>query len=86
MTGIWLVSYVVLWLLVLGGAAVVLLLAREIETLHARLEAVERHKKPARSGEDGAPDGPRVPAIGLIHEHVARIAVGAPARAACRWR
>jgi len=45
MTGLWLISYVVLWLLVLGGAVVVLILAREIESLQARLETVERQKR-----------------------------------------
>ncbi len=45
MTGIWLISYVVLWLLVLGGGAVILILAREVEALHTRLEAVERQRR-----------------------------------------
>jgi hypothetical protein len=49
MTGIWLISYVALWLLVLGGGAVILILAREIEMLHTRLEAVERQRR--RAGE-----------------------------------
>ena len=44
MTGIWLLSYVVLWLLVLGGAVVILMLAREIEVLHQRQDALERRK------------------------------------------
>lgn len=51
MSGMWLISYVVLWLLVLCGAVVVLLLARELEELRARLEAVERrHKLADREG------------------------------------
>jgi hypothetical protein len=57
MTGVWLISYVVLWLLVLGGAVVVLLLAREIEALHTRLEAVERHEKVAEPGSAVLPAG-----------------------------
>lgn len=57
MTGLWLISYVVLWLLVLGGAVVVLLLAREIETLHARLEAVERRNKLADLERAATPAG-----------------------------
>lgn len=39
----------VLWLLVLGGGAVILILAREIEMLYTRLEAVERQRR--RAGE-----------------------------------
>jgi hypothetical protein len=57
MTGVWLISYVVLWLLVLGGAVVVLFLAREIEALHTRLEAVERHEKVAELGSAASPAG-----------------------------
>ena len=44
MTGIWLISYVVLWLLVLGAGVVILILAREIEALHQRQDAMERRK------------------------------------------
>lgn len=44
MTGIWFISYVVLWLLVLGGGVVILILAREIEALHQRQDAIERRK------------------------------------------
>jgi hypothetical protein len=56
MTGIWLISYVVLWLLVLGGGAVILILAREIEMLHTRLEAVERQRR--RAGEASGEETP----------------------------
>ncbi len=54
MTGIWLVSYLILWLLVLGGGAVILMLAREIEALHARLDNVERRKGRANASMDDA--------------------------------
>lgn len=37
MTGVWLVSYIVLWLLVLGSVALLLALARQIGILHTRL-------------------------------------------------
>ena len=60
MTGFWLISYVVLWLLVLGEGLVILVLAREIESLHKRLEAAGRpwNKSEAGTGEarPGSPD------------------------------
>jgi hypothetical protein len=63
MTGIWLVSYIVLWLLVLGGGAVILILAREIEALHARLESIERRKSRAdASPADVSPSVVNIPA------------------------
>ena len=63
MTGIWLISYVVLWLLVLGGGAIILILAREIETLHARLEAMERRSRRADEvTKDTAPGWKEMPA------------------------
>ena len=43
MTGFWLVSFIVLWVVVVGLALVILAIAREIEQLHARLEAMQRY-------------------------------------------
>lgn len=40
MSGLWLVSYVVLWVLAMGGGLVILALAREIEALYTRLDSV----------------------------------------------
>ncbi len=53
MSGFWLVSYVVLWVLVIGAALVVLALAREIELLHKRLEALQKFLSLADWGSDG---------------------------------
>jgi uncharacterized membrane protein YccC len=39
MSGFWLVSYIVLWALVIGVGLVILALAREIEALHTRLDS-----------------------------------------------
>jgi predicted Holliday junction resolvase-like endonuclease len=50
MSGIWLVSYVVLWLIVIGLVLVILALSREIEALHARLDSV--HKFISRTDSD----------------------------------
>lgn len=55
MTGFWLVSFIVLWLVVLAGAVVILALAREIESLHARLEAVEKGKHRPETIVDSVP-------------------------------
>jgi predicted Holliday junction resolvase-like endonuclease len=38
MTGIWLVSYVILWVLVLAGAVALLALARELVALQREVE------------------------------------------------
>ncbi len=40
MSGLWLVSYVVLWLLVILGGLTVLALAREVEALHRQLDSI----------------------------------------------
>ena len=44
MTGFWLISYLVLWIIVIGFAMVILALAREIEVLHQQLESFRRVK------------------------------------------
>ena len=40
MTGLWLVSYLILWLIVVISALVVLALSREVEYLHKQIEAL----------------------------------------------
>ena len=48
MTGIWLVSYIILWVLALAGAVALLALARELVSLQRELEMVKyqlAHKK-----------------------------------------
>ncbi len=40
MTGLWLLSYVVLWALLLFACLFMLALAREIEALHKKLDTV----------------------------------------------
>jgi hypothetical protein len=42
MTGFWLVSYIVLWLIVIGEGLVILALAREIEESHKKLDSLHR--------------------------------------------
>ncbi|GAB4578430.1 MAG: hypothetical protein Fur0022_11650 [Anaerolineales bacterium] len=42
MSGFWLISYVVLWLLVIGGALAFFAMAREIETLHKKLDTLQK--------------------------------------------
>jgi hypothetical protein len=44
MNGIWLISYLALWLLLLSAGAVILILAHEVEKLNDRLGALERRE------------------------------------------
>ncbi len=53
MSGFWLVSYLVLWVLVIGAALVILALAREIEALHKHLEALQKFLSRTDWGSDG---------------------------------
>jgi len=41
MTGIWLVSYIILWVLALAGAVALLALARELVALQREVEMVK---------------------------------------------
>jgi len=59
MTGFWLVSYIVLWVVVIGEGLVILMLSREIESVQTRLEAVERRHHRA----NGAGDKESLPSI-----------------------
>ena len=43
MTGFWLVSYIMLWLLVIVGGLILIALAREVETLHKQIETLGRY-------------------------------------------
>lgn len=43
MTGFWLASFVVLWIVVVALAMVILAMAREIEDMHRRLESMSRY-------------------------------------------
>ncbi len=52
MTGFWLVSYIVLWVVVIGEGLVILMFARELDALHTRLEAVERRHHRANGAGD----------------------------------
>ncbi|GAB4463507.1 MAG: hypothetical protein Kow0070_24100 [Anaerolineales bacterium] len=51
MSGFWLVSYIVLWLMVIGEGLVILALAREIEELHKRQDVSRSHSR-----QDGKTD------------------------------
>lgn len=52
MTGLWLVSYLIMWLLVVIGGLLVLALAREVEALHKRLESLEQFLRGTDLGMD----------------------------------
>ena len=60
MSGFWLLSYVASWLLVIGGGLLILALAREVESLHRRLDALEKHLQRLTVGDEArerrAPD------------------------------
>lgn len=40
MTGFWLVSYIVLWLIIIVSGLTIIALAREIETLHKKIDSL----------------------------------------------
>ncbi|NUM44520.1 MAG: hypothetical protein HUU38_07410 [Anaerolineales bacterium] len=42
MNGFWLISYFILWLIVIGGALGFFAMAREMETLHKKLASLEK--------------------------------------------
>jgi Trk-type K+ transport system membrane component len=42
MNGFWLISYLILWLVVIGGALGFFAMAREMETLHKKLDTLEK--------------------------------------------
>lgn len=41
MTGFWLISYIVLWLIVIASGLTIMVLAREMEALHKNLDALQ---------------------------------------------
>lgn len=43
MTGFWLVSYIVLWLLVIVGGLTLIALAREVEVLHKQVDSLRHY-------------------------------------------
>ena len=43
MNGFWLISYVILWVLMIGSGLVILALAREVEALHKRLDILQKY-------------------------------------------
>lgn len=53
MSDFWMVSYIVLWLLAIGMGLVVLALAREIESLHTRLDWLQKYLGRSDFGGDG---------------------------------
>ncbi len=60
MSGFWLISYVILWLLVMSTGMVILALAREIEALHARLDALHKCLSRTDWGSNDREKGERV--------------------------
>jgi hypothetical protein len=57
MTGLWLVSYVVLWSLLIAAGLVILALAREVEALHTRLDSLMKYASQADFGANGQEAG-----------------------------
>lgn len=55
MTGFWLASFVVLWVVVVALAMVILAMAREIEDMHRRLETMSYYMAnyPVKKGTKG---------------------------------
>lgn len=53
MSTLWLISYVILWLLVISAGFVILALVREVEALHMRLDSLQKHLLKMSFGADG---------------------------------
>jgi len=51
MSGFWLVSYVVLWILVIVAGLVLLALAREVESLHRKLDSIQKYRRKVDASE-----------------------------------
>lgn len=43
MNGLWVISHIVLWLIVIVLVLVILTLSREIENLHSRLDSLQKY-------------------------------------------
>ncbi len=41
MTGLWLITYIILWIIVIMGVITILAMAREIEVLHRHLDSLK---------------------------------------------
>lgn len=52
MSGIWLVSYIVLWLIVIVSGFIIIALAREIEVLHKRMDSLSSYLTNMQSNSD----------------------------------
>ncbi len=50
MTGFWLVSYIVLWLIVIVSGLTIIALAREIEVLHKQMDSLLPYLSKTDSG------------------------------------
>jgi hypothetical protein len=53
MSGLWLISFVFLWLLVIGSILVILAMAQEIEALHSRLDSLQKYISTPNLDYDG---------------------------------
>ncbi len=51
MTGFWLVSIIVLWIVVIGLSLIILALAKEVEVLHNRVDSSRRFIGISANGE-----------------------------------
>lgn len=58
MSGFWLVSYVILWLLLIGAVLVILAMAREVEALHSRLDRLQKYLGSSYHGVNGREGDP----------------------------
>lgn len=56
MSGFWLISYIILWLVVIGGGLAFLTVARETESLHKRIDSLEKLLRQIVSGDTKSGD------------------------------
>lgn len=79
--GVWIVSYVLLWLAVIGLSVVVVALLRQVGVLHARLQPLGVH--PAGEGPDEGEPAPPLPAIDYAHAAATLVTFTSPTCAVC---
>ncbi|HEX7168632.1 MAG TPA: thioredoxin domain-containing protein [Acidimicrobiales bacterium] len=80
--GVWVVSYVLLWVAVLFLSVVVVALLRQVGVLHARLQPLGVH--PAGEGPEQGAEAPPVPAVAYGDAAATLVTFTSPTCSVCR--
>lgn len=78
---VWIASYVLLWLSVLGLSVIVVALLRQVGVLHARLQPLGAH--PAGEGPDQGEPAPPLPAVDYASAAATLVTFTSPTCAVC---